>query len=116
VLAAEVRKRIEDEIGEDWTQSNSHGVDVRRCLLREPVLRTYTNSFFDPAKPKDKTNRRNIKLWLVLEEAPYRKKSYQIVYDDRKDLFGLACDRSFIGLYGNFINTLGACEGQRCGA
>jgi hypothetical protein len=103
ILAAEVRKRIEDEIGKDWTRSN---VDLRRCLLREPVLTTYTNSFFDPAKPKDRRNRKQIKLWLVLEEDPLEKNGYKIVYDDREDLFGLACDGVFIGFGGNFINTL----------
>jgi len=106
MLAAEVRKRIEHEIGEDWTRSNLRGVDLRRCLLWEPVLTKYTNSFFDPAKPKDKRNRKTIKLWLVLEENPIEKNGYQIVYDDGEDRFGLAYGGSFIGFYGNFINSL----------
>jgi len=43
---------------------------------------------------------------LVLEENPIEKNGYQIVYETEKDLFGLACEGSFIGFYGNFINTL----------
>ena len=106
MLAAEVRKRVEDEIGDDWTQSNLHGVDLQRCLLRDPVLTTCVNSFCDSAKPEDKDNEPQLILWLVLEEDPVTKKGYQIVYNERTDLFGLAIGGTFLGFHGNFIATL----------
>ena len=105
-MAAEVRKRVEDEIGDDWTQSNLHGVDLQRCLLRDPVLTTYVNSHYDFAKPEDKDNEPQSQLWLVLEEDPVTKKGYQIVYEERTDKFGLAIGSTFLGLCGNFIETL----------
>ena len=89
-MAAEVRKRVEHAIGDDWTQSNLHGVDLPRCLLRDPVLTTYVNSRYDSAKPKNKDNEPRTLLWLVLEEAAGTKQGYQIVFDERTVLFGLA--------------------------
>lgn len=53
--------------------------------------------------------------WLVLDEhADDLENSYRIVYDERKNMFGLATksnvkgnDLGFlVGLYGSFLNTL----------
>jgi hypothetical protein len=64
MLAAAVRRKIDDEIGDNWGLSNHHGVDLRTCLLREPVLAIYVNSFFNPNKPEDDDNRSKLRLWL----------------------------------------------------
>jgi hypothetical protein len=55
-------------------------------------------------------------LWLVLEEKPGTKSGYKIIFDDQKQMFGLAiCGREsekevfhdiFIGYYGTFLETL----------
>jgi hypothetical protein len=108
VPAAAIRKKIGDEIAGGWSRSNLHGIDLRRSLLREPVLTTYKNSWFDPVKPQDGQNTPLVHLWLVLEENPITKKGYQIVYDQAADLFGLASGGIFISFYGNFIETFEA--------
>lgn len=106
MLAAEIRKRVEDEIGDDWARSNLHGIDLQRCLLREPVLRTYVNSWYDSTKPKDKDNEPNELLWLVLKEDAVAREGHQIVFGERTGLFGLAIGGTFLGYYGNFVETL----------
>ena len=104
----QLRLKIEAEIGGDWTRSNAHGLDLKRCLLREPVLRPYHDSFYDPLKPEAPGNRPVAHLWLVLEDDPVGKDGYEIVYDDHDDLFGLAVGGMFIGYHGNFVDTLDA--------
>jgi hypothetical protein len=103
--AEAIRKKIEGEVGGHWSRSNLHGVDLKRCLLREPVLAAYKNSFHDPGKPEGDRNKPVIQLWLVLEEDPVAKEGYAIVYDEAADRFGLATGGTFIGFYGNFIDT-----------
>ena len=87
MLAAAIRKKIDNEIGDNWASLN-RVVDLRTCLLREPVLAIYANPFFDPNKPEHDDNQSKLRLWLVLEEDP--PGGYEIVYDEAADLFGLA--------------------------
>jgi hypothetical protein len=103
-----VRELIEKEIGGDWSLSNLHGCDLKRCLV-PPELREYDDCgfgrpFADPPPA--------IRLWLVLEEVPEERNGYKIVYDEESGMFGLAvppvpgkCRDVFIGFYGDFLET-----------
>jgi hypothetical protein len=103
-----LRRKIEGEIDGNWHLTNLHGVDLRRCLRRRPERQSYRNSFYKPDMPESENNRQAIDLWCVLEEAPETKKGYVIVYDDTKDLFGLAVGDVFIAHYGTFLRTFEA--------
>lgn len=102
---ADVRAIVELELRGDWLQSNSHGVDLRACLV-EPRRVSCRNTFpmLNGGQP--------LELWIVLEETPGSSDGYLIVFDDVQEKFGLA-DRNgnmpvFLGYYRSFINTLEA--------
>src|SRR4051812_10817472 len=99
--SSEVSEIIEREINNDWSLSNWHGVDLKRCLVL-PTKRIYENSF--------KENE-TIELWAVLEEIPEDKSGYKIIFDEESREFGLAIAGQhehdvFIGFYGTFLETL----------
>jgi hypothetical protein len=99
--AGEVSKIVESEINGNWSLSNAHGVDLKRCLVK-PQKQVYEDSF----NPNE-----TIELWLVLEEIPEDKSGYKIVFDEKTGMFGLASEGFheldvFIGFYGSFLNTL----------
>lgn len=99
----EVRALIEAEIGGNWSQSNTHGVDLRACLV-QPRRVSCRNTFpkLNGGKP--------LTLWIVLEETPGLQAGYLIVYDDRKGEFGLADwdgdTPVFWGYHGTFLSAL----------
>jgi len=103
VTPTQVRAIVEAEIDGDWSQSNWHHVDLRKCVIhpREVVCR---NTFprLNGGKP--------LRLWIVLEECPGTKDGYVIVFDEQQHVFGLANwdgdTPVFIGHYGTFMNTL----------
>jgi hypothetical protein len=100
---AEVRAIVEAEIGDDWSRSNAHAVDLRKCLV-QPRQVACRNAFpkLNAGKP--------LQLWIVLEETPGRRDGYLIVFDERRRMFGLPdWDGEapvFLGYYGTFLNTL----------
>jgi len=100
---AEVRAIVEAEVGGDWSQSNSHGVDLRKCLVK-PRKVACRNTF--PKLNKGKP----LQLWIVLEETPGKTDGYLIVFDEAKHLFGLADwdgdTPVFLGFHGTFLTTL----------
>jgi hypothetical protein len=115
MTADEVRKKVEAEIAGNWDLSNHHGVDLRRCLVRPPVLADYQEQV--PLAYKTDAQGRKVvslwgerprKLWLVLEEHPDTKNGYDIVYREKTDMFGLALSKGVVGYYGNFLQTLEA--------
>ena len=114
MTADDVVQKVEAEIGENWHVSNGHGIDLRKCLVRPPVLLEFKNSWYQWAGKVDPTNRllssATLNLWLVLLERPDTGKGYAIVYDEAADSFGLAgaADRIFDGHYGTFLETLEA--------
>jgi hypothetical protein len=101
--SADVRVLVDAEVGGDWSQSNSHGVDLRRCLV-QPREVSCRNNFpkLNGGKP--------FQLWIVLEESPGKRDGYLIVFDERQRMFGLACwdgdTPVFVGYHGTFLNTL----------
>lgn len=99
----DVRAVVNAEIGDDGSLSNSHGVDLRKCLVR-PRAVDCRNTF-----PKLHGGR-PIRLWIVLEETPDERDGYLIVFDESRRTFGLAdWDGDvpvFLGYHGSFLNTL----------
>jgi hypothetical protein len=101
MTANEVREKVEREISGNWDRPNPHGVDLRRSVLT-PELKDYEDSSHEGSQ---------LALWLVLEEHPGTDSGYKIVYDDRRDQYGLAITGQhrrdvFIGYYGTFLETL----------
>jgi hypothetical protein len=103
VTSAEVRSIVEHEIGDNWSQSNAHQVNFRKCLV-QPKKVPCRNTFpqLNGGNPLD--------LWIVLEETPGKRDGYLIVYDERQCEFGLAVwdgdTPVFIGFYGDLLTTL----------
>jgi hypothetical protein len=105
---AEVKRKVLDEIGDDFTRSNPHGVDLEKSLLPTPMRKSFQNSFFDPKLQESDVNPRKEEFWLILEEQPVTKNGYEIVYAEARNQFGLAVGGIFIAFYGSFMEALGA--------
>jgi hypothetical protein len=103
VTAAEVQALVLEEIGDDWSLSNAHGVDLRKCLVPPRKVRC-KNTFPElrGGKPFD--------VWIVLEETPGSPDGYLIIFDEGRQAFGLADwyegRPSLCGFYGSFRATL----------
>lgn len=103
MTSAEVRAIVESEIGAIWSQSNSHGIDLKKCIvLPRTVNCRNTLPKLNKGNPPE--------LWIVLEKHPGRRDGDLIVFDEDRRRFGLA-DLSdvtpvFLGFHGTFMNTL----------
>ena len=73
----EISKLIEKEINGDWSISNLHGCDLKKCLIR-PKRR----KLIFKGETKD--------FWIVLEEKPGTLEGFKIFFDDETKKFGLA--------------------------
>jgi len=93
----EISKIIEKEINCDWSISNAHNCDLKKCLVR-PQKRLFI-AFGNEIR----------ELWLVLEEYPEAKDGYKVVFDDKTMQFGLAQHNEpkdwFLGVQGNFLDA-----------
>ncbi len=100
-----VRELIEREIAEQWSLTNAHGCELRRCLVT-PELRNYEDygSGLPLVHPMS-----IIQLWLVLEEIPTDRTGYKIVFGEAAAMFGLAIAGTtgdiFLGFYGSFLDA-----------
>jgi hypothetical protein len=103
MTSVEVRAYVETQIGTNWSPENSHGVDLRKCLVA-PRKAACRNTFprLNGGKP--------LHLWIVLEEMPGSRSGYLIVFDEKNRRFGLADwdgeTAVFLGFHGDFLNTL----------
>jgi hypothetical protein len=103
MIPSEVSELIHQEIAGNWAQTNSHGVDLKSCLVPPRQVKC-RNTFpsFNKGKP--------LKLWIVLEEHPGSRDGYLIVFDEQSGKFGLADwgtdEPVFLGFHGSFLNTL----------
>ena len=101
---SEVSQIVMEEIAGNWSVSNAHGVDLKRCLV-VPTRRDYADPIVEGSSHS---------LWLVLEEVPEDQSGYKIVFDEATHKFGLATgdvkqNRDvFLGFYGTFLETLEA--------
>jgi hypothetical protein len=105
MTAAKVRQIVEREIGGDWSRTNAHGCDFKRCLV-EPHLAEFEDCGHPGASEM-------LKLWVVLEEDPDTCRGYQIVFEEDSGKFGLACPGLngpvYLGPYaGGFLGTFDA--------
>jgi hypothetical protein len=103
----DVRKLIENEIGDDWTATNHHCVDLRRALV-EPRKITVIERTVRSGELRDRT----LAVWLVLVERPDAEEGYRIVMKEDEPVFGLASegfpeDEHLVlcGWYGDFMTT-----------
>ncbi len=103
----DVRKSIENEIGDDWTVTNHHDVDLRRSLV-EPRKITVIERIVRNGKITDRT----LDVWLVLVERPETEEGYRIVMQEAAPVFGLASqgfpnDEHLVldGWYGDFMTA-----------
>src|SRR4051794_19534006 len=83
----DVRKLVENEIGEGWSVTNLHQVDLRRALVR-PRKITVIERNVRNGKVRDRT----LGVWLVLVEHPEPEEGYRIVMKENEPIFGLASD------------------------
>jgi hypothetical protein len=103
----QVRKLVENEIGDDWAATNHHDVDLRRALV-QPRKITVIERRVRNGKLQD----RALPVWLVLVERPETETGYRIVMKEHQPVFGLASegfpeDEHLIlgGWYGDFMTT-----------
>jgi hypothetical protein len=103
----DVRKLVEDAIGDDWAVTNHHHVDLRRALVH-PRKITVIERNVRNGKLRDRT----LTVWLVLVERTEREEGYRIVMKEEGPMFGLASeglpedDRLVLcGWYGDFMTT-----------
>ena len=102
---AEIKQVIFDELNErDINSWHCITKDYIDQLLVAPTVIELANV----------SGQRNT-YWLVLDEQPKDlKDGYQVVYDEREDLFGLATKTArrseevglLVGLYGSFVDAL----------
>lgn len=100
-IESQIKKRVELELQGRMDISNSHGVDLKRCLV-EPYQETFEDSFREGEL---------LDLYVVLKEDPINDAGYQIVCDSQTGRFGLSISgkgerRVFLGFYGSFLETL----------
>jgi hypothetical protein len=80
----EITQMIESEINGDWSISNWHGCDLKKCLVR-------------PKKRKIRFGDEIKEVWIVLEENPEMFSESKVFYDDETKEFGPAFDAEPFG-------------------
>jgi hypothetical protein len=80
----EISRMIEKEINGDWSISNGHGCDLKKCLVR-------------PRKRKLRFAGGVKDFWIVLEEEPETLDGYKVFFDEENVKFGLAGDAEPFG-------------------
>ena len=88
----EISHLIEKEINGNWSISNWHDCDLKKCLVRP---RKRKLMFAD--KVKD--------YWIVLEEEPETLEGYKVFFDEENRRFGLAGYSEPFGYICNFHDT-----------
>jgi hypothetical protein len=104
---SDVRKLVEEAIGDDWAMTNDHHVDLR-CALVPPRKVTVIERTVKNGKLRDRT----LAVWLVLVERQDPEEGYRIVMKENQPVFGLAAegfpeDEHLVlcGWYGDFMTT-----------
>ena len=75
----DVRKLVEDAIGDDWAATNHHHVDLRRALV-QPRKITIIERPVRNGKLQDRT----VVVWLVLVERADQDQGYRIVMKENQ--------------------------------
>ncbi len=88
----EISKIIEREINGDWSISNAHNCDLKKCWTRPKKRKLHF-----AGELKD--------FWIVLEEKPETLEGYKVFFDERTKMFGLADCSEPYGCVCNFYDT-----------
>ena len=88
----EISKLIEKEINGDWSISNAHNCDLKKCLIR-------------PKKRKIRFFREIKEVYIVSGEEPQTLKGYKVFFDDETKKFGLTSYSEPFGYACNFHDT-----------
>ena len=88
----EITQIIEREINSDWSISNLHGCDLKKCLIY-------------PKRRKLRFGEEIKEVWIVLEEESETLEGFKVFFDDETNKFGLAGYSDPIGYVCNFHDT-----------
>ena len=88
----EISKLIEREINGDWSISNWHGCDLKKCLVR-------------PKKRKLRFGDELKDAWIVLEENVNTLEGFKVFFDEETEKFGLAEHSEPFSYVCNFHDT-----------
>lgn len=88
----EISQMIEKEIGGDWSISNAHGCDLKKCLIR-------------PKKRNVNFHSKLKEVWIVLEENPLTLDGYKVFFDEETKKFGLVDSSDSYGFACNSHDT-----------
>ena len=86
-----ISQMIEKEINGDWSISNAHGCDLKKCLIR-PKKRTL--DFFSGIRD----------AYIVLEEDPINLDGIMVYFDVETNKFGIAMRSENSQYYGYVCN------------
>jgi hypothetical protein len=89
----EIAKLIEKEINGDWSISNLHACDLKKCLIRPKKRKIFY--FGDGIK----------EVWIVLEENPETLEGFMVCFDHETKKFGLAEHSESSFYYGYICNS-----------
>lgn len=88
----EISQIIEREINGDWSISNLHGCNLKKCLVR-------------PKRRKLRFGNEIKEFWIVLEECPETLEGFKIYFDERTKKFGLAGHSEPFGYVCNSLDS-----------
>jgi hypothetical protein len=88
----EISQLIEKEINGDWTISNRHGCNLKKCLIR-------------PKKGKLRSGGEIKDYWIVLEEIPETLEGWKVFFDEKTNKFGLAGRSDPVGYVATLDDT-----------
>jgi hypothetical protein len=102
---------LEQRVRKDWSvrehTPNLHGLQLERNIVSPPCRKQFKNSFFQRDAKEPFRVIEHIDLWIVADETPGREGGYLIVFDERRDEYGVALKSGlFLGYYGSLAETI----------
>jgi hypothetical protein len=88
----EISKMIEREINGDWSATNWHSCDLKKCLVRPKRRKVHFGSGLKG-------------VWIVLEERPENLDGQQIYFDEETEKFGVVIPSNAFGFACNSHET-----------
>ena len=88
----EISRIIAKEINDDWSITNWHNCDLKKCLVR-------------PKKRKLRFFNEIREAWIVLEENPITLEGNKVYFDEENNKFGLAKHSEPVGYACNSHDT-----------
>ncbi len=88
----EISQIIEREINGDWSITNWHSCDLKKCLIR-------------PKKRKIHFGEGLREVWIVLEENPESLEGHKVFFDEESKKFGIVVPSNAFGYACNSHDT-----------